>query len=85
MGSIAAQDLTNIVGLTESVAAVHLLACAQAVDVRGVANVSKPVAVLHAAIRAVAPMVHEDRRMDGDIAAVLDLLRADGLPLDGLN
>jgi hypothetical protein len=36
---------------------------------------------LHAAVRSCVPMLEADRRQDADIAAVLELLREDRLPL----
>lgn len=75
MGSIAALDFQQIADLTESVAAVHLIACAQAVELRGVAHVSPRIAELHQAVRAHIPSTLYDRPMDGDIIKARELVR----------
>jgi histidine ammonia-lyase len=79
MATTASRDLLRILELTEQVAAMALLACCQAYDLRG-ARVDGPTAVIHEAVRAVVPRLREDRRMDLDLAAVLELLRTDRLP-----
>ncbi len=81
MGTIAARDLLRIVELTETVAAIALLATQQAVDLRGVETCGTRARELHAAVRVHVPMVVEDRRQDRDIAQILDMLRNDELPL----
>jgi histidine ammonia-lyase len=80
MGSLAARDLTHILDLTETVAAVHLLACAQAIELRGEMNVSAPIRALHARVRALAEPVTDDRPMDADIVAVLEGLIGSDAP-----
>ncbi|MDB4987757.1 MAG: Histidine ammonia-lyase [Myxococcaceae bacterium] len=75
MGSIAAQDFQQITWLTENVLAVHLIACAQAVDLRGVERVSPRVALFHQRVREhIAPTLR-DRPMDGDIIKACELVR----------
>ncbi len=83
MGTISAREAGRICELTETVAAVHLLALCQALDIRVKAGAqpSEPLRRIHAAVREVARMNTEDRRMDLDIAAVLELIRRDGVPL----
>jgi histidine ammonia-lyase len=57
---------------------VHLLACAQAVELRGETNVSAPIRTLQARVRALAEPVTDDRPMDADIVAVLEgVVRSD--------
>lgn len=80
MGTIAARDCLRIVELTETVAAIGLLALCQAVDLRGGAAGPRA-AALHEAVRARVPRVDADRRQDGDIAATLAMLRAGALPI----
>ncbi|MDB4974890.1 MAG: Histidine ammonia-lyase [Myxococcaceae bacterium] len=76
MGSIAAQDFQQIATLTEHVVAVHLIACAQAVELRGVERVSPRIAQLHRRVREhIAPTLR-DRPMDGDIIKAVELVRA---------
>lgn len=81
MGTISAREALRILDLTETVAVVHLLALCQAMDLRGVDAFGPPLRALHAAVRAQVPPNDADRRMDGDIGAVLALYRADALPL----
>jgi histidine ammonia-lyase len=81
MGTIAARDCRTVVELCETVAAVHLLALCQAVDLRGGKGHHAPTMRLHEAIRREIPMIVEDRAMDADIALVLQRWRAGQLPL----
>jgi phenylalanine ammonia-lyase len=76
MGAIAARDARSIVEIAQHVAAIHLLALAQALDLRGVEAASPPARRAHALIREHAATLAGDRRLDADIAAVVDLIRA---------
>jgi histidine ammonia-lyase len=78
MATIAARDLTRVLELSEQVAAISLLAACQAQDLRGI-SVTGRIAGLRQRVRSVVPMLREDRRMDRDLAAVLELLRKDEL------
>lgn len=81
MGTIAARDALRVVELTEQVLAISLLAVAQAVDLRialGGRCRARSLA-LRDAVRRRAPFVDADRRQDGDIAAMLSMIRADDL------
>jgi histidine ammonia-lyase len=81
MGTIAGREALRIVELTEQVVAISLLAVAQAVDLRmraGGRCRARSLA-LRDAVRERAPFVDADRRQDGDIAAVLSMLRSDEL------
>jgi histidine ammonia-lyase len=80
MGTIAARDLRRTVELTETVAAIHLLALCQALDLRGGPRAGGRSAALHAAVRRLVPPLVADRPMDGDIGAVLSALRDGALP-----
>ncbi|MET8542011.1 aromatic amino acid ammonia-lyase [Kitasatospora sp. NPDC004799] len=86
MGTIAARDARTVVELTRDVTAIHLLAVAQAVDLRGLRKASPTLQKVHGLIREHAPFTDRDRRMDGDVAAVAGLVRdgslrrAAGLP-----
>jgi histidine ammonia-lyase len=82
MGTIAARDCLAILDLTETVAAIHLLALCQAVEIQP--DCGPRARKLHAAVRALVPANTADRRMDGDIAAVLSALRSDALPIGEL-
>ncbi len=81
MGTIAARDCLRILELTETVAAIATLALCQAVDLRGAVNCHRRSLAMHAAVRAVVPMVDADRRQDHDIAAVLAMHRNGALPI----
>jgi len=85
MGTIAARDCLRILELTETAAAIGVLVMCQGVDLRaddehghGCHRRSQ---AMHAAVRASVPVVTADRRMDHDIAAVLDAYRGDRLPI----
>ena len=81
MGTIAARDCLRIVELTETVAAIHLLALCQGVDIRKQEGCGKRSRALHEAVRRRVSVNDGDRRMDGDIHVVLAALRTGELPL----
>ncbi|HEY6724484.1 MAG TPA: aromatic amino acid ammonia-lyase [Polyangiaceae bacterium] len=81
MGTIAARDCLRILDLTETVAAIHALALCQAVDLRSAMSCCPRARELHAAVRRQVAVNTTDRRMDLDIAAVLELYRERKLPL----
>jgi histidine ammonia-lyase len=76
MSAIAARDAFGVVALAEEVAAIHLIALCQALDLRGTDQSSGPVQEAHALIRKQVPSVVDDRAMDADITAVLALIRS---------
>ena len=80
MGTIAARDCLRILELTESVAAIGLLATAQAVDLRGTAACSSHSVAMRDAVRERVPVLEHDRRQDIDIEQVLRLHREGLLP-----
>jgi histidine ammonia-lyase/phenylalanine ammonia-lyase len=84
MGTIAARDCRQVLELTETVAAIALLACCQAVDLRGEEIASRRARALRDAVRKAVPMVVDDRRQDRDIEAVLALWRGGELPIGEL-
>ncbi|GAA5062161.1 histidine ammonia-lyase/phenylalanine ammonia-lyase [Thermocatellispora tengchongensis] len=79
MGTIAARDARTIIECTRNVAAIHLLALAQALDLRGPGLASPAVRTAYELIRAHAPFVAADRRMDRDIHAVAELIKTGAL------
>lgn len=81
MGTIASRDLLRVVELVETVVAIEVLALAQAVDLRKGEDCPARAVQLRDAVRARVSFNDADRRQDSDIAAVLELLRADALPL----
>jgi histidine ammonia-lyase len=81
MGTIAARDCLRILELTETVAAIHSLALLQAVDLRSPHDCCPRARTLHATVRPLVAVNSTDRRMDLDIAAVLELYREGKLPI----
>lgn len=77
MATTAARDLIRVLDLSEQVAGLSILAVCQAHDLRGISGVGC-IAVLRESVRELVPMLREDRRMDRDQAAVVELLRTDG-------
>jgi histidine ammonia-lyase len=80
MGAIAAREALRAAELTETIAAIHLLALCQAVDLRGAEPRALRSRALHAAVRKAVPKLVADRRQDHDVERVLALLRAGELP-----
>ncbi|HET6548587.1 MAG TPA: aromatic amino acid lyase, partial [Solirubrobacter sp.] len=76
MGAISARDARSIVEIAQHIAAIHLIALAQALDLRGIEQASPKVREAHALIRSRVAFLDRDRRMDGDIAAVVELIRS---------
>ena len=79
MGTIAARDARSIVELVQQVAAIHLLALCQAMDLRGAENMSPKTQAAYLLIREYVPFVDRDRRMDTDIEQVVRLIRSSTL------
>lgn len=78
MATTAARDLIRVVELAEQIVAIALLAACQAHDLRGFAPAGR-IGALRARVRAVAPRLVEDRRMDLDVQAVLERMRSGAL------
>jgi histidine ammonia-lyase/phenylalanine ammonia-lyase len=76
MGSIAARDARTIVELAQDIAAIHLIACSQALELRGVEECSPKTREAVELVRSRVPFLDGDRYMDGDIAAVAEMIRA---------
>jgi histidine ammonia-lyase len=85
MGTIAARECLRILELTETVAAVHLLALCQAVDLRGGDARARRSLLLRDSVRKQVPMNRVDRRQDIDIARVLELHRSGQLASGSLD
>ena len=81
MGTIAARDCRRVLELTETVAAIQLLAACQALDLRDGGSGARRLLAAREAVRKAVPMLTEDRRQDHDIARVLELLGDGSLPL----
>ena len=78
MSAIAARDARSVLRLCEEVAAIHLLAGAQGIELRGVESASTATRRVHDKIREKSPFVGEDRSLQADIDAVLEELRTNG-------
>ena len=76
MGSIAARDARTIVELAENIAAVHLIACCQAVELRGVDGCSPRTRQAFELVRERVPFLDGDRYLDEDIARTVELIRS---------
>ena len=76
MGAIAARDARTIVELAQNIAAVHLIACCQALELRGVERCSPPTREAFGIVRERVAFLDGDRYMDEDIAAVVDLIQS---------
>ncbi|MFD7132055.1 histidine ammonia-lyase [Streptomyces sp. NPDC059894] len=77
LAPIAAREARSVVALAHEVAAIHLLAACQALDLRGPEHMSPRTRAVHRAVRAVVPFTDRDRRLDDAIGKVLDLITAD--------
>jgi histidine ammonia-lyase/phenylalanine ammonia-lyase len=75
MGTIAARDARTIVEIAQNVAAIHVIAICQALELRGIEQASPAARRVHALIRTHVPFLSGDRRMDADVAAVVELIR----------
>ena len=76
MGSIAARDARTIVEIAENVAAIHLIACCQALELRGIGSASQTTREALHLVRQRVPFLDGDRYLDEDIARTVDLIRS---------
>lgn len=75
MGTIAARDAERICTLTERVLSIHLLAAAQACDIRENIKARPLLAEIQGKIRSVSEPVIKDRPLDADIERMCDAVR----------
>ncbi len=75
MGTIAARDAERICTLTERVLSIHLLAAAQACDIRENVKLRPLLADIQNKIRFVSKPVIEDRPLDADIESMCFAIR----------
>src|SRR5918912_1748017 len=76
MGAIAARDARSVVELAQNIAAIHLLAVCQALDLRGVEKASPKSRAARDLVRSRVPFLNSDRRMEKDIKETVDLIRS---------
>jgi histidine ammonia-lyase/phenylalanine ammonia-lyase len=76
MGAIAARDARTIVEIAQNIAAIHLIACCQALELRGVKRCSPRTYEPFRMVREHVAFLSGDRYMDGDIAATVDMIRS---------
>src|SRR5579883_284512 len=81
MGTIGARDCLRVIELTETVAAIYTLALCQAVDLRRGEGCHRRALRMRDTVRQRVRFNDFDRRQDGDIRAVLEMMRAGELPL----
>ncbi|ADD44697.1 HAL/PAL/TAL family ammonia-lyase [Stackebrandtia nassauensis] len=74
MGTIATRGARDVVDLVTRVAAIHLLAACQAVDLRDPDLLAPGTRAAFDAVRKLAPFIDADRRLDTDIAAIAELI-----------
>ncbi len=75
MGTIAARDAERVCTLTERVVAIHLLAAAQACDIRNNIEARPLLDLLMKNIRKVSAPVVDDRAMDKDIENICEAIK----------
>src|SRR4029077_5870601 len=76
MGAIAARDARTIVEIAQNVAAIHLIACCQALELRGVEQCSPRTKEAFRLMRKHVAFLDRDRYMDEDIATTVDLIQS---------
>jgi histidine ammonia-lyase/phenylalanine ammonia-lyase len=76
MGTIAARDARSIAELAESIAAIHLIATCQALELRGVERASATARSIHELVRSRIDFLDRDRRLDRDIKVAAELIRS---------
>jgi phenylalanine ammonia-lyase len=75
MGAIAARDARTIAEIAQNVLAVHLIACCQALELRGVERCGARTREAFELVRERVAFMDGDRYMDEDIAAVVEMIR----------
>ncbi|MBV9684958.1 MAG: aromatic amino acid lyase [Solirubrobacterales bacterium] len=76
MGTIAARDARSIVELAQNIAAIHLMACCQALELRGVDQASPRTQDAFRLVREHIPFLDRDRYLDEDIATTAALIQS---------
>jgi phenylalanine ammonia-lyase len=76
MGTIAARDARSIVELAQNIAAIHLMACCQALELRGVEQASPRTQEAFRLVREHVAFLDRDRYLDADIATIVALIQS---------
>jgi phenylalanine ammonia-lyase len=76
MGTIAARDARSIVELAQNIAAIHLMACCQALELRGVGKCSPRTHEAFRVVREHVPFLDRDRYLDEDIATTVAVIQS---------
>jgi histidine ammonia-lyase/phenylalanine ammonia-lyase len=76
MGTIAARDARSITELAVPIAAIHLIALCQALELRGLRMASPRTRAVYEVVRAHIPFVDQDRPLDRDIDVAVELVRS---------
>jgi len=76
MGTIAARDARSIIELTQNIAAIHLIACCQALELRGVERCSPRTQEAFRLVRERVAFLDRDRYVDVDVAEAAELIRS---------
>ncbi|WP_416974793.1 HAL/PAL/TAL family ammonia-lyase [Streptomyces sp. 4F14] len=79
MGTIAARDARTVVELVTEIAALHLLACCQAAELRGPDRLAPGTRAVFDLVRTHAAFLDTDRRLDTDLRALTGLIRRGGV------
>ncbi|HEX5431872.1 MAG TPA: aromatic amino acid lyase, partial [Bryobacteraceae bacterium] len=82
LGTHSAMTAMDMIRLLRSVAAINLLASAQAIDLRkGADRMGAGTKAIHRVIRGVSPFVEADRALDVDIRRVCELIGERQIPV----
>jgi len=76
MGSIAARDARTIVEIAQNIAAIHLIACCQALELRGIEHCSPSTIEAFRLVRDRVAFLERDRYLDVDIAATIEMIQS---------
>jgi phenylalanine ammonia-lyase len=76
MGTIAARDARSIVELAQNIAAIHLMACCQALELRGIEQASPRTQAAFHRVREHVAFLDRDRYLDADIATTVALIQS---------
>jgi histidine ammonia-lyase len=76
MGTIAARDARSILELAQNIAAIHLIACCQALELRGAERASPRTRAAFSFVREHVRFLDRDRYLDADIATTVGLIQS---------